>query len=345
MGLFNDRIKNSDGKTQIPVWFMRQAGRYHQHYQNIKKDSDFMTMCKTPKLAQEITHGPIDEFKFDAAILFSDLLFPLEHLGMGLTYAPGPKMGWLLDSKEKIKDLKPIEKAKSYYQFQNEACSLLSQSLPKEKTLLGFVGAPWTLYTYAVEGGHSGNLIDSKKGIYDGRWEGFCEILFDNLLEEMRQQALGGAQGMCLFDTAVGELTLKDYTRFVLPKIKGITREFKKEFPDIKVVYYSKLTHLNYLREIQEDSIDVLGVDWRMDINECLNELGKDYYIQGNLDPSHLHLPWNLLEKKWMELWNGLSDNVNLNHWICGLGHGVLQKTPEENVQKSVELIHNRFLY
>ena len=97
MGLFNDRLKNENGKTQVPVWFMRQAGRYHSHYQNIKKGSDFMAMCKSPKLACEVTMGPINDFNFDAAILFSDLLFPLEQMGLGLTYAPGPILKFKLE--------------------------------------------------------------------------------------------------------------------------------------------------------------------------------------------------------------------------------------------------------
>jgi len=165
MGLFNDRLKNADGTTQVPVWFMRQAGRYHSHYQSIKKDSDFMTMCKNPKLACEITMGPIRDFNFDAAILFSDLLFPLEQLGLGLTYNPGPLLEFKLETPADLKKLKLIQESSAYYSFQKDATKLLRAELPATKSLLGFVGAPWTLYTYAVEGSHSGNLTSSKKRI------------------------------------------------------------------------------------------------------------------------------------------------------------------------------------
>lgn len=334
------------GKEQVPVWFMRQAGRYHNHYQNIKKDSDFMTMCKNPKLACEVTMGPIEEFNFDAAILFSDLLFPLEQMGLGLTYAPGPKLERHLQTPDDVRGLKMKEAAESFYAFQGEACSLLREALPKSTTLLGFVGAPFTLYTYAVDGGHSGNLISPKQGFYDGRWQGFCELLFENLLTEMRVQAQGGAEAICLFDTAAGECTFEDFKTYLIPEIKKITKAFKKENPTKKIIYYSKMSHLKYLQAIEDENIDVLGVDWRMDLGGALNSLGKDYMIQGNLDPAHLHLPWNLLETKWMELWRGLEDsNAPLDRWICGLGHGVLQKTPEENVRKSVEFIHENFLY
>ncbi|MFX3689137.1 MAG: uroporphyrinogen decarboxylase family protein [Peredibacter sp.] len=346
MGLFNDRTVKVNGKTAVPVWFMRQAGRYHAHYQGMKKDHDFMALCKGPELACEVTMGPIRDFKFDAAILFSDLLFPLEQMGLGLKYAPGPKLDTHLDSPEKMKDLKVIEDAKTFYAFQGEACKLLKETLPANKTLLGFVGAPWTLYTYAVDGGHSGNLINPKKGFYDGRWQGFNEVLFENVLTEMDIQVAGGADGMCLFDTAAGECTKEDYRDFIVPQIKRIAQEFKRRNPDTKLIYYSKFTHVEYLRELQEDCIDVLGVDWRFNIADVLKEFSKDYMIQGNFDPAHLHLPWPILEEKLLKWWQEISTSgADLSRWICGLGHGVLQHTPEENVRNAVALIQEKFEY
>ncbi len=346
MGLFNDRIKNADGTTQVPVWFMRQAGRYHSHYQNIKKDSDFMSMCKNPKMACEITMGPIRDFNFDAAILFSDLLFPLEQIGLGLTYNPGPILKFKLESIADLKKCKLIEDSNSYYAFQKEATKLLRAELPQSKSLLGFVGAPWTLYTYAVEGSHSGNLTSSKKGFYDGRFQGFCELLLPELISEMSQQAIGGADTVCLFDTAVGELMLCDFKEFILPVLRKVTSEFKKLHPTVKIVYYSKLTHLNYLQAIEDKNIDVLGIDWRMSLQDALKNLGNDYMIQGNIDPSYLHYEWPLLETKLGQFWGELQNsNLPLNKWICGLGHGVLQETPESNVKKAVEYIHTNFKY
>jgi uroporphyrinogen decarboxylase len=346
MGLFQDRLTHSNGKTQVPVWFMRQAGRYHSHYQNIKKDSDFMSMCKTPDLACEITHGPINDFNFDAAILFSDLLFPLEQLGLGLEYKPGPILDRKISSLEDLQTLKPIEKAEDYYKFQAQALELLKKSLAPTKTLLGFVGAPFTLYSYAVEGSHAGNLTDSKKGLYDGRFNGFNEILIPEHVKNMGIQAEGGADAICLFDTAVGELTLKDFKNFILPAIRQVTAAFKKSYPNKEIVYYSKLTHMHYLKEIQDDNIDVLGVDWRAPLDQCLKELGNDYYIQGNFDPSYLHLEWPELKSNLEVFWQELQDkNLPLDKWICGLGHGVLQKTPEENVRQTIEFIHDNFHY
>lgn len=343
--IFEDR-KKTGGKTNVPVWFMRQAGRYHDHYQNLKKSHDFMELCKDPNLACEVTMGPIEEFDFDAAILFSDLLFPLEQLGTGLVYDPGPKLELKLSTLEDLKRLKQDGFSRDYYSFQKQACSLLKTTLPSDKTLLGFVGAPFTLYAYAVEGAHAGSLVSSKTGLYDGRFERFCELLLPNVLDEMKMQAEGGADAMCLFDTAVGELTVKDFKRIVLPKIRFLTKEFKKSFPDKKVIYYSRNTHKDHLRSIEEESIDVIGVDWRHNLGEVLKEFGRDYYVQGNFDPCWLHLPWSKCEELLKENFDEVSSSgADMSKWIMGLGHGVLQHTPQENVKKAVEFIHKNYLY
>tara|TARA_B100001971_G_scaffold215058_1_gene256914 strand:- start:2435 stop:3475 length:1041 start_codon:yes stop_codon:yes gene_type:complete len=343
--IFENR-KQLNGKTQVPVWFMRQAGRYHDHYQNLKKSHDFMQLCKTPELACETTMGPIREFDFDAAILFSDLLFPLEQLGTGLVYDPGPKLSLKISNMDDLKRLRQDGFSKDYYKFQKDACTLLKKELPQDKTLLGFVGAPFTLYAYAVEGAHAGSLVSSKTGLYDGRFESFCELLLPNVLDEMKMQAEGGADAMCIFDTAVGELTVKDFTRIVLPKIKFLTSEFKKQFPNKKIIFYSRNTHKEHLRAIQDDNIDVIGVDWRHNLGEVINEFGKDYYIQGNFDPCWLHLPWEKCQKLLEEnLEEVKRSNADMGRWIMGLGHGVLQHTPQENVKNAVEFIHKNYIY
>jgi uroporphyrinogen decarboxylase len=311
----------------------------------MKKKNDFMELCKTPSLACEVTMGPIDEFNFDAAILFSDLLFPLEQLGMDLVYNPGPKLGYKIDTNEDLLKLN-TNADQDFFKFQEDACVLLKKALPETKTSLGFVGAPFTLYAYAVEGSHAGALLSSKLGLYDGRYEKFCEVLLPNVLNEMKIQARGGADAVCIFDTAVGELTIKDFKNYALPKLKFLTKEFKKEFPDTKIIYYSRNTHKDHLRLIEDDNIDVLGVDWRHNLGNVLNEFSKDYYIQGNFDPCWLHLSWEQCEANLKEFHRTLTDsNVDFSKWICGLGHGVLQHTPEENVLKTVNYIHENFTY
>ena len=338
MGILENR-----GST-LPVWFMRQAGRYHSHYQGIKKNSDFMTMCKNPELATEVTLGPIQDFGFNAAILFSDLLFPLEQLGLGLSYLSGPPtLEWHLNSTEKIKDLKVTKPAKEFYAFQGEACRLLRERLPKDVTLLGFVGAPFTLYTYAVEGSHAGNLVSAKKGLFDGRWDAFTKLLIPEVIEEMVIQAEGGADAVCLFDTAAGELSPGDYDEIVVPKIHEILQGFKERCPGKKIIYYSKHTQIAHMKCLNFDLIDVLGVGWRCDLVEVQKILPAHVFIQGNLDPAWLHLPWEILERKATKYYDDLRKRgLDFSRWIAGLGHGVLIQTPEENVRGLVKLIQSQ---
>lgn len=338
MDIFENR-----GKT-LPVWFMRQAGRYHSHYQNIKKTSDFMTMCKNPELATEVTLGPIQDFGFNAAILFSDLLFPLEQLSMGLSYHSGPPtLEWHLETVEDLKKLKVVAPGNEFYKFQGDACKLLREKLPKDVTLLGFVGAPFTLYTYAVEGSHAGNLISAKQGLFDGRFEEFTRILMPELLNEMLVQARNGANAVCLFDTAAGELCAADYKEFIVPKISKLLKEFKAKSPDTKVIYYSKHTQATHVKCLDLSCIDVLGVDWRCDLVEIQKLLPPHVFIQGNMDPAWLHLPWEILEKKANAYYSDLrTRGLDFKRWIAGLGHGVLIQTPEENVRKLVKLIQGQ---
>lgn len=340
MNIFENR-----GST-LPVWFMRQAGRYHSHYQNIKKDSDFMTMCKNPELACEVTLGPIQDFGFNAAILFSDLLFPLEQLGMGLNYKAGPpKLEWHLQSTDDIKKLKVVAPGKDFYKFQGEACKLLRERLPKDVTLLGFVGAPFTLYTYAVEGSHAGNLVSAKKGLFDGRFESFCNLLMPELLEEMLVQAENGADAIALFDTAAGELCVSDYKEIIVPKITALLKAFKEKAPNKKVIYYSKHTQAQFVKALDLSVIDVIGVDWRCDLVEIQKLLPPHVFIQGNLDPAWLHLPTDLLLKKASAYYDDLrARGLDFKRWVAGLGHGVLIETPEENVRQLVKLIQSQKL-
>ncbi len=340
MNIFENR-----GQT-LPVWFMRQAGRYHSHYQGIKKNSDFMNMCKNPELATEVTLGPIQDFGFNAAILFSDLLFPLEQLGMGLSYLSGPPtLEWHLKSSDDLKKLKLKAPGEEFYAFQGEACALLRKKLPGNVTLLGFVGAPFTLYTYAVEGSHAGNLVSAKKGLYDGRWEKFTEILIPEVVKEMIVQAKNGADAICLFDTAAGELSPGDYRDIIVPKLTQVMKEFKKACPDKKIIYYSKHTQAAHVKLLDFSVIDVIGVDWRCDLVEIQKLLPPHVFIQGNLDPAWLHLPWELLEKKATAYYADLrTRGLDFKRWIAGLGHGVLIETPEENVRKIVKLIQSQKL-
>ena len=334
--LFQKTLARSN-QGRPPVWFMRQAGRYHSHYQKLRARHSFMDLCKKPELATEVTMGPIEDFDFDAAILFSDLLFPLEALGLGLTYDPSPKLAWHLEIKEDLRKLRLPSKSQGrpaqFMEFQAQALRQLTQRLPSSKGLIGFVGGPFTLFCYAVEGSHAGGLESSRKGLTDGRFQGFLEALVEMLADNMALQAEAGAQAVAMFDTCGGEVDAQTYGQWVVPAIEQVLVRFKKRHPSTPVIYYSKKTDPEHWRKLQGLPIDCLGVDWRHDLASVIREFGGQYAIQGNIDPNWLHLPTDELERRIRDVFSTLK-GLDLSGWICGLGHGVLQHTPEQNVRR-----------
>jgi uroporphyrinogen decarboxylase len=334
MNAFELAIRKQN-KGRPPTWFMRQAGRYHSHYQSLKASHSFMELCKQPKLACEVTMGPIRDFGFDAAILFSDLLFPLEAMGLGLTYDPGPKLAWQLKSREDVARLKGGAQAASSMEFQAEACRLLKQKLDPSKALIGFVGGPLTLYCYAVDGGHAGGLESSKAGLEDGRYAGFLEKLHDLLVAEMSLQVRGGADAIAIFDTSAGEFSLEQYSKHGVTALKRVFQDFKSRHPNTPIIYYSRGTGPEHWELLKGSPISCLGVDWRHDLAKTLKDWTPHFAIQGNIDPEWLHLPGPELEKRLRRVFaevRALPESVR-SAWVCGLGHGVLQRTPEENVR------------
>ncbi|MDX6406701.1 MAG: uroporphyrinogen decarboxylase, partial [Blastocatellia bacterium] len=189
----NARFQNAlarRGQSTPPIWLMRQAGRYHKHYQALRQKHSFMDLCKRPELAAEVALGPVSDFDFDAAILFSDLLFPLEALGMGLEYTDrGPQLGWSLNEQTFVR-LRSIEDAWPSLLFQGEAMRATRDRLPSDRSLIGFVGGPWTLFVYAVEGSHKGSLIESKRLL--SLFPGFCETMVPLLARNIEMQLDGG---------------------------------------------------------------------------------------------------------------------------------------------------------
>ena len=320
-----------------PIWFMRQAGRYHKHYQNLKKTYTFMDLCKQPKLAAEVALGPIMDFDYDVAILFSDLLFPLEALGMGLTYDPGPKLGWHL-SESGMAKFRPFQDALAALQFQKEALIETRKVLPRDKSLIGFVGGPWTLFTYACEGEHKGNLIDAKRN--QGLFENFCEYLLPLLEANIELQLAGGAEVVMIFDTAAGELSPRIFRELLEDQLNA----FAKRFPG-KLGYYSKGTTLAHVQAMREKTTWAgFGLDHRHDLSVELKSNARGF-LQGNFDQAMLFGDTDLFKRR---LDDYLSDFLRLSkaqrrHWVCGLGHGVLPQTPEEHVRYFVKHVREVF--
>ena len=328
-----------------PVWFMRQAGRYHRHYQRLRAKHDFIDLCKRPELAVEVTLGPIEDFGFDAAILFSDLLFPLEAMGMGLRYEPGPKLDWHLRSRADLVKLKGGAARAAHMSFQGEALARLRARLAPETALIGFVGGPFTLYAYAVAGSHEGFEREGIAGLDNGLYAGFNERLCELLAANMALQAEAGADCVAIFDTAAGTLSPEPFARLAAPALAAVVREFRARCPDTPLIYYSRDTGPDHWAALRGIDLQCLGIDWRHDLEQALRSQAEHWSVQGNIDPQWLLLPPDELEA----LVRGVFTRVlalpqaSRGAWVCGLGHGVLQHTPEDNVRLVLKLQREMF--
>lgn len=344
MNRFNQAIRRRNA-TRPPVWLMRQAGRYHSHYQALKRDHDFMALCKDPALACEVTMGPIRDFDFDAAILFSDLLFPLEVMGMGLRYAPGPVLDWHLRSPGDVARLTGGAGQVGGLSFQAEAMRLIRAALPAEKGLLGFVGGPLTLFFYAAVGSHKGDVSDAVAGVTDGRYEGFCDQLADLLAANMILQFQAGADTVAVMDTAAGEIPLELFERCVVPRLAQLFAAVRQQVPDALFTYYSRQTGPAHWRALSGLPISCLGVDWEHPLSEVMAEVGDRWAVQGNFDPHLMLLPEAELRPLLLRFFADAQtvSPARRAGWVCGLGHGVLPGTPEANVRLFLQLQREHF--
>ncbi len=334
---FVNAIKNIPQKTP-PIWFMRQAGRYHSHYQNLRSKYSFDQLCKNPNLASEVALGPIQDFDFDVSILFSDLLYPLEALGMGLEYTDhGPRLGFQLNDSN-FSQLKNVDEAIPFMNFQNEAMKMTRQKIGADKSLIGFVGGPWTLFVYAVEGGHAGALTNSKKNL--NLYLRFAEMMEQFLTRNIQLQFDGGAEVVMIFDTAAGEVSPTFFKSYLQPVISRIVRKFPN-----KLGYYSKGTQNTFFnQEFLDLPLAGQGFDHRCFIPDLLKTRRKGF-TQGNFDQALLHME-NVDFKKVLDTYIQEIKTLSTEEqagWVCGLGHGVLPKTPERNVKEFVEIIRKEF--
>jgi uroporphyrinogen decarboxylase len=338
-----ERFRNArQGRAQTvpPVWFMRQAGRYHRHYQRLRREHSFVDLCKTPRLAAEVALGPVADFDFDVGILFSDILFPLEALGLPLSYPDsGPRLGERLDF-EILTRLAPIETALERLDFQGQAVAETRKLLPADKSLIGFVGGPWTLFVYALEGTHQRSPLEAKRE--PDLFEALAERLVPLLVENARRQLSAGAEIVMVFDTAAGELSPDGFQRRVVPSLV----ELAEELPG-KLGYYSRGTQPAHFRHpfFESGLLAGVGVDWRWEMTEALHRFSGRGFVQGNFDPALLLLPEASFKEelvRYLTPLRRLSPRDRAS-WVCGLGHGVLPQTPEENVRAFARTVREVF--
>ena len=321
-----------------PIWFMRQAGRYHSHYQNLKTKNSFVELCKSPSLAAETALGPIESFDFDVAILFSDILFPLESLGMGLTYSPGPKFDQLLTEENSHEIFNNTFDVNSLA-FQGEALERTRAKLPQEKSLIGFIGGPWTLIAYAM------GLNKSSKSlkVSNFQWKILKEIIIPALSENIEMQINAGAEVVMIFDSSAHQLVNIDFS----PYLEKVTEHMIKPFEQ-KVGYYAK-EEVDYnciisFANDNENSFAGIGIDSQISLHETLKNVDHGF-VQGNFDELKI-----LADSKefYQALDQYIEDMLSLNQdervgWVCGLGHGINKDTPEEHVKYFVSQIRQAF--
>ncbi|MDE3224355.1 MAG: uroporphyrinogen decarboxylase [Nitrospirota bacterium] len=335
----NDRFLKACRREPVdctPVWFMRQAGRYMQEYQAIRAKHSILEVCKTPELAAQVTLQPIDRFPLDAAIIFADILLPLEAMGLQLEFAEGegPIIHNPVRDRASVDQLQPVDGDELAY--VEAAIRQARRALTGKVPLIGFAGAPFTLASYAIEGGGSRNYILTKQFMYrePEAWHRLLDKLARVVTGYLRRQIRAGAEAVQLFDSWVGCLSPGDYAEYVLPHVQLIFDGLKRE--QVPLIHFGTGTG-SLLRLMRQAGGDVIGLDWRVHLDDGWRTVGHDVAVQGNLDPVALFAPLHEIERRVEEV---LRRAAGRPGHIFNLGHGILPNTPVESVAATAEMVH-----
>jgi uroporphyrinogen decarboxylase len=319
---------------RTPVWFMRQAGRYLPEYRELRGDRDILETCRDPDAVVEISLQPLRRMPLDAAIVFSDIMVPLEAVGIGVRIETGvgPLIEAPIRTASDLDRLRPLE-PEADEPHVLEAVRLLRKEL--DVPLIGFAGAPFTLASYLVEGRPSRDLARTKALLHGdpATWDALMERLAAIVRPHLLAQIEAGAQAVQVFDSWVGTLDERTYRRAVLPW----TRRILDDVTVPSIHFAVGASHL--LRAMREAGSDALGIDWRIGLDDAWDVVGHDRAIQGNLDPAAVLAPWDAVEREATDV---LARAANRDGHVFNLGHGVLPSTPVEHLQRLVELVHAR---
>ena len=319
-----------------PVWLMRQAGRYLPEYRAVRERHGFLELCRTPAAAAEVTLQPVQRFAVDAAILFADILLIVEPLDVGLEFArgEGPVIHRPVRSEADVARLKPID-VESSVGSVFETVRLVRRALSPSVALIGFAGAPFTVASYVVEGGASRDFLHTKQLMYEApaAWHRLMEVLADATATYLNGQIDAGAQAVQLFDSWVGALAPDDYRAYVLPHTRTVIRALR---PGVPVIHFGTGT-ATLLPLMREAGGDVIGLDWRVDLDRGWTAVGHEVGVQGNLDPAVLLAKPAVFRERVKAI---LARAGGRPGHIFNLGHGVHQATPVEHVQALVDMVH-----
>jgi len=320
---------------RTPVWFMRQAGRYMAEYRAIRKHHSLIEICKNPKLAAQVTIEAAEILKVDAAIIFADLLLPLEVMGLPFHFAAGegPKIEKPVRSAEDITRLRTDRASELAY--VSEAVKLVSKHFGDRLPVIGFCGAPFTLASYMIEGGGSRNYIHTKKMMYSApvAWNELMAKLVAVTAEYSAEQVQAGADTIQIFDSWVGCLSVEDYRQYVFPHVTTLVKRLQKT--GVPIIYFGT-DSATLLPSMKETAAEVIGLDWRIPLESGWKSIGYKGAVQGNLDPVLLFAGWKELRARAAEI---LRQAAGRPGHIFNLGHGILQETPVENVKALCDFI------
>ncbi len=320
-----------------PVWFMRQAGRYLKPYRDIRSKHSILEICKKADLAAAVTLQPVEILDVDAAIIFADLLLPVEPMGLQLEFiaGEGPSINNPIATPEDIDDLSTSRTDDLGY--VGDSIRLVVRALSGRVPIVGFVGAPFTLASYMVEGGPSKTFLKTKKLMFgdETMWRRLMGKLVDVLGDFAGLQVGAGARAVQVFDSWVGALSPEDYVRYVQPYSRALIERIRVS--SVPVIHFATGA-AGFFRELHAAGGDVLGVDWRINIDQAWMDIGYRSAIQGNLDPAALFAPLPELRTKVTDL---LRRTGTRPGHIVNLGHGILPETPVENVKAVVQIVRD----
>ena len=318
-----------------PVWFMRQAGRYMKEYRSLRRTHSILEICKTPRLAAEVTLQPVEILDVDAAIVFADLLLPLEVMGLEVEFVAGdgPRILPPVRTPAAVRRLETAKAADLGY--VGESIALTRKQLSGRVPVIGFVGAPFTLASYMIEGRGSRHYARTKSLMWGdpATWRDLMERVVEVLAPYAALQIAAGAGAIQVFDSWVGALSPSDYGRFALPYSRELIRRIRGE--GVPVIHFGTGNGA-YLELFRQAGGDVIGLDWRVEIGSAWDRLGHDIAVQGNLDPIALLAPVPELRAKVHAVLDGAAGRPG---HIFNLGHGIIPETPVEHVRAAVQMV------
>jgi uroporphyrinogen decarboxylase len=329
------RACKSQPVDRTPVWFMRQAGRYMPEYRAVRKQYSLLEICKKPALAAEVTITAAEILQVDAAIIFADLLLPLEVMGLPFHFSAGegPVIEKPVRTTEDVAQLRTDRAAELAY--VSEAVGIVAKHFAGKLPVIGFCGAPFTLASYMIEGGGSRHYLHAKKMMYNQptAWDALMRKLVDVTAEYSAAQVRAGADVIQIFDSWVGCLSVEDYRRYVLPHVKNMVTRLQKS--GAPIIYFGT-DSATLLPAMNETGAEVIGLDWRIPLDKGWSDLDHRCAVQGNLDPVLLFADWKELKSRAEHI---LQLAAGRPGHIFNLGHGILPETPVENVKNLAHLV------